>query len=153
MTGALRVKMPCPLLTFSQSDNLIQVVDMNSNTEWQTVQFQIIWLLKKPTDLDLHCLQRHGISGFSRTRVKFKWTKTEIISHTKIGSMALLLPLKIRSRSPNYNKPFWSLEARLAKFCLSFQKAECNQDIFNKTLTFEHLILCTKDKQLLGQPK
>ena len=26
--------------------------------------------LKKPTDLDLHCLQRQGISGFSRTRVK-----------------------------------------------------------------------------------
>ena len=23
-----------------------------------------------PTDLDLHCLQRHGIPGFSRTRVK-----------------------------------------------------------------------------------
>ena len=28
------------------------------------------WLLQKPTDLDLHCLQRQGISGFSRTRVK-----------------------------------------------------------------------------------
>ena len=26
--------------------------------------------LAKPTDLDLHCLQRQGISGFSRTRVK-----------------------------------------------------------------------------------
>ena len=23
----------------------------------------------EPTDLDLHCLQRQGISGFSRTRV------------------------------------------------------------------------------------
>ena len=29
-------------------------------------------LLKKPTDLDLHCLQRQGISGFSRTRVNKK---------------------------------------------------------------------------------
>ena len=28
------------------------------------------WLLQKPTDLDLHCLQRQDISGFSRTRVK-----------------------------------------------------------------------------------
>ena len=28
--------------------------------------------LKKPTDLDLHCLQRQGKSGFSRTRVKRK---------------------------------------------------------------------------------
>ena len=25
---------------------------------------------QKPTDLDLHCLQGQGISGFSRTRVK-----------------------------------------------------------------------------------
>ena len=25
---------------------------------------------KKPTDLDLHCLQRQGIAGFSRARVK-----------------------------------------------------------------------------------
>ena len=24
---------------------------------------------KKPTDLDVHCLQRQGISGFRRTRV------------------------------------------------------------------------------------
>ena len=33
------------------------------------MQIQISWLLQKPTDLDLHCLQRQGISGFSRTRV------------------------------------------------------------------------------------
>ena len=25
---------------------------------------------QKPTDLDLHCLQRQSLSGFSRTRVK-----------------------------------------------------------------------------------
>ena len=36
------------------------------------MQIQISWLLRKPTDLDLHCLQRQGISGFSRTRVKSK---------------------------------------------------------------------------------
>ena len=50
--------MPCLLLSVSQSDDLIQVVDINSHTEWQTVQIQISWLLKKSTDLDLHCLQR-----------------------------------------------------------------------------------------------
>ena len=55
--------MPLPLKIFSQSDNLIQVVHTKSNVEWQTVQIQISWLL------DLHCLQRQGISGFSRTRV------------------------------------------------------------------------------------
>ena len=61
--------MPRPLLNFSQSDYLIQVCDTNSNAEWQTVQIQSSWFLQKPTDLDLHCLQRQGISGFSRTRV------------------------------------------------------------------------------------
>ena len=25
---------------------------------------------KKPTNLDLHCLQKQGVSGFSRTRAK-----------------------------------------------------------------------------------
>ena len=34
------------------------------------MQIQISWLLQKPTDLDLHCLQRQGTSKFSRTRVK-----------------------------------------------------------------------------------
>ena len=60
--------MPHPLLIFSQSDYLIQVVDKNSHSKWQTVQIQISWLLQKPTDLDLYCLQRQGISRFSRIR-------------------------------------------------------------------------------------
>ena len=67
--------MPHPLPFFSQSDYLIQFIDRNSHIEWQTVQIQISWLLQKPTDLDLHCLQRQGISRFSRTRVNFFITK------------------------------------------------------------------------------
>ena len=63
--------MPRSLLIFSQSDYLLQFVDTNSNTESQTVQIQISWLLHNPTDLDLHCLQRQGISKFSRIRVKY----------------------------------------------------------------------------------
>ena len=68
---AEKIKMPHPLQIFSLSDYLIQFVDINSHKEWQTVQIQISWLLRsqKPTDLDLHCLQRKGISSFSRTRV------------------------------------------------------------------------------------
>ena len=31
---------------FSQSDYLIQIVDINSYTEWQTVQIQVSWLLR-----------------------------------------------------------------------------------------------------------
>ena len=76
--------MPCPFPIFSQSDYLIQVVDINSNTEWQTVQIQISWLLKKPTDLDLHCLQRQGLSGFSRTRVNNTLTNN-IVSFDQLG--------------------------------------------------------------------
>ena len=39
----------------------IQIADINSHTEWQTVQIQISWLLlQKPTDLDLHYLQKQG---------------------------------------------------------------------------------------------
>ena len=49
--------MPRPLLIFSQSGYLIQIVVINLHTWWQTVQIQISWLLQKPTDLDLHCLQ------------------------------------------------------------------------------------------------
>ena len=57
--------MPRPLLIFSQSDYLIQIIDTNSNTEWQTVQIQ------KPTDLDLHCLQRQGIFGSAGLGLKY----------------------------------------------------------------------------------
>ena len=72
---AEKIKRPLPLLIFSQSDYLIQIIDINSHTSWQTVQIQISWLLQKPTDLDLHCLQRQGISGFSRTRVNVAFLK------------------------------------------------------------------------------
>ena len=37
--------------------------------ESQIRLIQISWLLQKPTDLDLHCLPKQGISRFSRTRV------------------------------------------------------------------------------------
>ena len=60
------------LLIVSQSYCLIQVVDTNSYTKWQTVHIHTRWLLKKPTNLDLHCLQRKDISAFSRTSVKMR---------------------------------------------------------------------------------
>ena len=43
------------------------------------MQIQISWLLQKPTDLDLHCLQRKGISKFS-TQSSNKQTKRRIPS-------------------------------------------------------------------------
>ena len=38
--------MPRPFQIFSQSIYLIQIVDINSQTEWQIVQIQISWLLR-----------------------------------------------------------------------------------------------------------
>ena len=70
--------MPHPLLIFSQSDYLIQIVAINSHFQWQTVQIQI----RKPTDLDPHCLQMQGLSGFSRTRVNI--TKVLLMSTNTI---------------------------------------------------------------------
>ena len=46
---------------------------INSHTWWQTVQIQI------RSQLDLHCLQRQGISGLSRTKVNF--TSLFVLSH------------------------------------------------------------------------
>ena len=40
------IKMPYPLLTVSESDCLIQIVDKKLYTAWQIVQIQISWLLK-----------------------------------------------------------------------------------------------------------
>ena len=82
------IKMPHLHLIFSQSDYLIKIVDINSHTEWQTVQIQISWLLKKPTDLGLHCLQRQGTSWFSRTWVKFS-SRIALLFHIKPTSISV----------------------------------------------------------------
>ena len=47
------------------------------------MQIQISWLLQKPSDLDLHYLQRQGISGFSRTRVNIRFTNPNEVSAVK----------------------------------------------------------------------
>ena len=52
-----------PLIILSQSDSLIQIADINSDTKWQTVQIQISWLLQKLTDLDLTDLDLHCLQG------------------------------------------------------------------------------------------
>ena len=56
------------------------------------MQIQISWLLQKPTDLDLHCLQRQGISGFSMTRVK---AQNASVQNQKPLSLSMWMPLWI----------------------------------------------------------
>ena len=71
--ASLEIRTPLPFLFFSQSDYLIQIVDINSHIQCQTMQIQISWLLQKPTDLYVRSLQRKDISGFSRIRFKSKY--------------------------------------------------------------------------------
>ena len=67
--------MPRPLLIVSQSDSLIQIVDINSYSADPDQ------LASKPTDLELHCLQSQGISRFSRAKVKILWVKAYSVDH------------------------------------------------------------------------
>ena len=83
--------MQCLLLLFSQSDCLIRIVAIYSYSLWQTVQIQISWLLQKPADLDLHCLQRQGTSGVQQDK----------------GKLNTILVLKLREHSVNVSKIFW----------------------------------------------
>ena len=64
------------------------------------MQIQISWLLQKPTDLDLHCLQRQSISGFSRTRVKIKM-KHPIFAWCTLSVYDLTCLVPFFSRSPS----------------------------------------------------
>ena len=81
--------MPRPLLIFSQSNYLIQVVDTDSDTNWQTVQIQISWLLHKPTDLDLHCL--HVEANWSGSALFAKTPHKR--SHSRMSFFLFLLVL------------------------------------------------------------
>ena len=62
----IKLKMSHSFLISNQSDYLTWVYDRNSHIYWQTVQIQISWLLQKPTNLDLHCLLRQGMSCSAR---------------------------------------------------------------------------------------
>ena len=55
--------------------------------------------LKKPTDLDLHCLQRQGISGTSRTRVNVDLNEVRIksIFLKKVFSLTMRLDILFRN--------------------------------------------------------
>ena len=85
-----------PLLIFSQSGYLIQIVVINLHTQWQTVQIQISWLLQKPTDLDLHCLQNRiypGSAGQGLSKPKRRHTKR--ISYVSRACIIPTLTLKV----------------------------------------------------------
>ena len=77
------------------------------------MQIQISWLLQKPTDLDLHCLQRQGISGLSRTRVKSQHKSKKLLWQWK----SWLLFLKKPQYYPWKEQIFWLTEPHYTRFC------------------------------------
>ena len=68
--------MPRPLLIFSQSDYLFQVVANRYKFTYLMTNSadpdQLASLLKKPTDLDLHCLQRQDYPGSAGLGLKLE---------------------------------------------------------------------------------
>ena len=94
-----RVKRSLPLQIFIQWDCLIQIVDTNSHMEWQTVTIQISgWLLQKPADLDLHCLQIQGISGSAGLETSALYSACINCQNQEVPGLP----------SSNIWKPWWS---------------------------------------------
>ena len=60
------------------------------------MQIQISWLLKKPTDLDLHCLLRQGMSCSAREGLSMTLYLTvfeyDTIQNDGIGDSQLIVP-------------------------------------------------------------
>ena len=52
---------------------------MANSADPDQLSSEISWLLQKPTDLDIHCLQRQDLSGFSRTRVNEEIISANIV--------------------------------------------------------------------------
>ena len=59
---------------------------------YKFTQIQISWLFQKPTDLDLHCLQRQGISGFSTTKVNVLISNMKNIHTNKLWQSLINIP-------------------------------------------------------------
>ena len=90
--------------------------------------------LAKPTDLDLHCLQRQGISGFSRTRIYKSSDVYCIITVTFYifclhSTIHYLLVIFFSS----LQKLFCGCSSKLSKCSISQEYPQC---MFNAILTF-----------------
>ena len=76
------------------------------------MQIQISWLLQKPTDLDLHCLQRQGLSGFSRTRVNYLfvyYVNMIFLFSAGIGRTGVLITMETAICLIEANQPVYPL--------------------------------------------
>ena len=107
--------MPHPCLIFSQSGYLIQIVAIDLHPWWPTVQIQISWLLQKPTDLDLHCLQNRVHPGSAGQGLKKSWN----CSNRK-SKMAAILKICYFASSPEPKGQLtWNLVEGIRVICRS----------------------------------
>ena len=75
-----------------------------------TVKIKISWLLKKSTDLDLHCFQRQGIFGFSRIRVNVQGIHKPLLMYYGniiIWHSALRFVYGLRFSNPTQCRILW----------------------------------------------
>ena len=114
--------MPHPLLISSQSDYLIRVFDRNSQIYWQTAQIQISWLLEKPTDLNLHCLLRLGMSCSAREGLIRNYAGSLLSNTSRNICFGYLLDSPHWGDSNKYTKYMFYEEIRIKHgiFCISF---------------------------------
>ena len=126
------------------------------------MQIQISWLLQKPTDLDLHCLQRQGISRFSRTRVKWPMVVIKslpILHHSAVlfflfslGSMGpFLYPWKSNSALASVRRHIAALQTTLLHLNI-LRQSESLTSILSSVQCFQCqtqiLLDCTFDNKI-----
>ena len=86
------------------------------------MQIQISWLLQKPTDLDLHCLQRQSISGFRRTRVNLPLSSYNNVERDVKHQIIILMTKCIFQLSTSVGfllDSMFDFAERFNKLCLS----------------------------------
>ena len=68
--GDLVRDLPCmQQASYLEGGPLVWILPLYLHVNQKTDYDDMIMIYEKPTDLDLHCLQRQDISGFSRTRI------------------------------------------------------------------------------------
>ena len=105
------------------------------------MQIQISWLLQKPTDLNIHCLQRQDISGFSRTRGLDQSQQKQIIPNFMFFccffSSVILFEMS--------DWPDWYLDEKKKSYFTMKNESPSNE--------YQQPLLCWKKNKLSGWKK
>ena len=107
------------------------------------MQFQISWLLKKPTDLDLHCLLRQGILCSAREGLIQDFLYITCIRMPLITVYIMAMVMKDRWKG----SPFW-MKSLLIYFPLSTFLPAVTENLSMPTITSLPLLLLYKLNKL-----